>query len=265
MLFQLETKDSPFIFQNTTGLGPIPHLHTHIELVYFINGSTRCVADDKEAMAEAGDVFLALPNQIHHYHDIEHPKVNLLIFSVEVCPDLSKELRSKTALCPVIKRADLPSGMEKRFREIEKCHHSASVYSEAKLKAMMTLLMCDLLSVMPMENVKGGYDGNILKKAVTYCYDNFHSDVSLERAESELGISRYYLSHLFKDKLNIGFKEYVNSLRVRAACEMLKNTDKSITEIAYDVGFGTTRTFNRCFISARSVSPKDYRNSHKKQ
>jgi len=265
MYFQIETKESPFIFQTHSSLSPIPHLHTHLEMVYFISGSTLCVADDKEATAEAGDIFLAMPNQIHYYHDIVHPKHHILIFSSEICPDLAKELRSKTALCPVIKKADLPSGTDKRFREIEKCCNSDSPYAEAKLKALMSLLMCDLLSVMPMEKSKGSYDGNILKKAVTYCYDNFHGEMSLERAEASLGISKYYLSHLFKEKLNIGFKEYVNSLRIRAACDMLKSTDKSITEIAYDSGFSTTRTFNRCFMAARGISPKEYRNSRKKQ
>ncbi len=44
-----------------------------------------------------------------------------------------------------------------------------------------------------------------------------------------------------------------------------ENADKSITEIAYDAGFGTTRTFNHCFIAARDVSPKEYRKSRRKQ
>ena len=265
MYFQLETKEAPFTFQTHSSLSTMPHLHTHLEMVYFINGSSRCFADDKEATAEAGDIFLAMPNQIHYYHDIISPKHHLLIFSSDICPDLTKVLRSMIATSPVIKKSDLPSGMDKRFREIEKCYKSDAPYAEAKLKALMSLLMCDLLERMSLEKGKTGYDGNILKKAVTYCYDNFHGEMSLERAEASLGISRYYLSHLFKEKLNIGFKEYVNSLRIRAACDMLKNTDKSITEIAYDSGFSTTRTFNRCFIAARGISPKEYRNSRKKQ
>lgn len=265
MYFQLETKEAPFSFQTHSALSTMPHLHTHIELVYFINGSSRCFADDKEAIAEDGDIFLSLPNQIHYYHDIDRPRHHLLIFSCDICPDLTKVLRTMVGKCPVIKKNVLPDGMKERFAQIEECYRSESPYAEARLKALMSLLMCDILDRMPMEKGKTGYDGNILKKAVTYCYDNYHGEISLEHAEATLGISRYYLSHLFKEKLNIGFKEYVNSLRIRAACDMLKSTDKSITEIAYDSGFSTTRTFNRCFIAARGVSPKEYRNSRKKQ
>lgn len=240
----------------------MPHLHTHIELVYVLDGTTRCVADDKEAVAEAGDIFIAFPNQIHHYHDIERPHHHILIFSADFCPDLSKSLRTMSAECPVIKRDTLPADTLSAFEELKECYLSDSPYAEAELKARLTILLCRILPLMDLKKQKTGYDGNILKKAVTYCYDNFHGELSLESAEAALGISRYYLSHLFREKLNIGFKEYVNSLRIRAACDMLKNTDKSITEIAYDSGFGTTRTFNRCFMEAKGMCPKEYRRSH---
>jgi YesN/AraC family two-component response regulator len=81
----------------------------------------------------------------------------------------------------------------------------------------------------------------------------------LQTIADELHISRYYISHLFGQRLHIGFSDYINSLRVRSAAEMLKSGNKTITEIAYAVGYNSVRTFDRCFLKVRGMTPKEYR------
>ncbi len=259
MYFDLETKDSPFIFSSARGLGPTPHLHAHLELVYLRDGSSMCHADGKECLARGGDVFVAFPNQIHYYLDIERPQHDIIIFSADFCPDLAKTLRSLIPAVPVIERARVPASFGEQIEKIRAAQADPSPYAQAEVRAYMTLLLCSLLPLLQPEKPRAGYDGNLLKKVVAYCYENYHEDISLEHAESVLGISRFYISRLFREKLHIGFKEYINSLRIQSACEMLKNTEKSITDIAYDAGFGTPRTFNRCFIQAKGVCPREYR------
>ena len=82
---------------------------------------------------------------------------------------------------------------------------------------------------------------------------------ALELLEKELHISKYYVSHVMHEKLNVGFNEYVNSLRVSNACIYLLKTDMSITEISDAVGFNSIRTFNRAFAKQMKVSPSEYR------
>ena len=102
-------------------------------------------------------------------------------------------------------------------------------------------------------------DSHALKAIVNYCARNYTKDLSLSLLESELHISRYYISHLFSDKLQIGFNDYINSLRVSFACNYLKHSDRSVTEISDLVGFGTLRTFNRAFQKQIGRSPSEYR------
>jgi AraC-like DNA-binding protein len=77
--------------------------------------------------------------------------------------------------------------------------------------------------------------------------------------ERDLHISKYYISHVMSQKLNIGFNDYVNSLRISSACRLLRKSDRSITEISELVGFNTLRTFNRAFFKQMGVTPSDYR------
>ena len=60
-------------------------------------------------------------------------------------------------------------------------------------------------------------------------------------------MGKYYISHLFKDRLGIGFHEYVNMMRVNEATKLLTETTESVTDIAYQVGFSCPRSFNRAF------------------
>lgn len=83
-------------------------------------------------------------------------------------------------------------------------------------------------------------------------------DITLSSVADALHISRYYASHLFSE-LEVGFNEYINSLRITGACERLKNTKLSISEIAYEVGFGSIRTFNRAFLKVSGMTPRQYR------
>lgn len=53
--------------------------------------------------------------------------------------------------------------------------------------------------------------------------------------------------------------EYINMVRIHAACEYLKKTDKPVAEIALDCGFNTNSTFNRNFKQVMGISPMEWR------
>ena len=260
MYFNIEVKDTGCHFSRGIGLSAVPHIHEHIEVVYFLDGSSLCCADKKEAIGEKGDIFISFPNQIHHYHDIVAPDHYILIFSPDLCREFSSVLSKGTPVSPIIKNADKNGRIKSIIRGIEATKENEP-FSQIKNKAHILLLLSELLAKLEMETGHN-YDEDTLKKVITYCYENYQDDISLSDVASELGVSRYYISHIFNNKLKTGFKEYVNRLRIQAACEMLRSTDKNITEIAYDSGFGTARSFNRSFFEFMNQTPKEYRNSY---
>lgn len=67
-------------------------------------------------------------------------------------------------------------------------------------------------------------------------------------------------SRFFKRCVGKTYIEYVNELRVGTACRALRETDQSITEIAFQAGFNNLSNFNRRFRDLKKVSPRDYRN-----
>jgi len=84
------------------------------------------------------------------------------------------------------------------------------------------------------------------------------SDLARECGVSELVISRVINQHFAKSYPNL-----VNELRVRDACQLLRETDAPAKTIAAEVGFNSLATFNRVFKDVINLSPSEYRHHQK--
>ena len=72
-------------------------------------------------------------------------------------------------------------------------------------------------------------------------------------------ISETHFRRVFSTYMHMGPLEYINLVRVQTACNYLKNTDESMTDIAGKCGFMTLSTFNRNFKQVTGVSPSEWR------
>ena len=103
----------------------------------------------------------------------------------------------------------------------------------------------------------------IIKKCKRYLDENYMHEISLESIAKKYCFNPSYFSNLFKNYLNIGFSEYLLNIRIQNAKEMLKDTDKSMSEISLKIGFKEQSYFNRVFKRAVGISPLRYRKMRK--
>ena len=266
MLFTLEKKQNAYEARRGKALGPTPHLHTHIEIVLVKEGETRAVADDMECTAKTGDLFIAFPNQIHYYIDqTETVKHEILIVLPDICPEFSQVFKTMIPRSPVLAGAAENGRIAHAVSSIIDVHKEDSIFADTEVRGYLLTLFSEIFSVMELKE-NGSCETDIMKSIIHFCYENYDTDISLQAISDELHISRYYISHLFNRKLHTGFNDYINSLRISRACEMLKSGDTLVTEIAYAVGYNSIRTFNRCFQEIMKMAPKEYRGKkHGKQ
>ncbi len=98
-----------------------------------------------------------------------------------------------------------------------------------------------------------------LRRITEYINENFCDSVSLDTIAQETGLSRYYISHLFKELMNTTFVNYLNELRLSRAAMLLTTTDTPIIEIAGMSGFNNISNFNRAFKMYYDTTPSKYR------
>ena len=102
----------------------------------------------------------------------------------------------------------------------------------------------------------------IIRKAAEYIDTHFQENLTLESLAGFLGLTPNYFSSLFSKVSGIKLWDYINSRRIEAAMQLLKNeSNLNIIEIAAQCGFNNTANFNKAFKRAVGTSPKKYRSN----
>jgi AraC family transcriptional regulator len=96
-------------------------------------------------------------------------------------------------------------------------------------------------------------------EAALWMEENSHEPLDLERAASEVGLSSFHFLRLFGRVLGVTPHQYLVRSRLRRAARLLIDDTRSITQIAFDVGFGDLSNFVRTFHRAAGISPRGFR------
>ncbi|MFT6747124.1 MAG: AraC-like DNA-binding protein [Glaciecola sp.] len=95
---------------------------------------------------------------------------------------------------------------------------------------------------------------------LNYINENYsEAELSVESIEKSLRLSTNKLGEILKKETNLSFKQYLNSIRILEAKRLLSETELSISEIAYHVGYSNVSHFNRVFKNLENCSPSAFR------
>ena len=264
MIAFYENRNEDFYSRNSaTGrhrLQCAAHLHYHIELVLMLDGDALGFSDVEQVDISPGDVFISFPNQIHRFESHGPERYYLFIINPDMMPELTALFTSSVPRSSLLRGAGQDPEILTLVKRLASMSTPENAFDEVERRGYLLALFGKLLSRMELINASQG-DSHALKAIVNYCTRNYTKELSLSVLEQELHISKYYISHLFSDKLHIGFNDYINSLRVSFACHHLRHSDKSVTEISSLVGFSTLRTFNRAFLKQKGKTPSEYRHA----
>jgi AraC-like DNA-binding protein len=89
--------------------------------------------------------------------------------------------------------------------------------------------------------------------------EHSHEPLDLESVAGEAGLSAFHFLRLFANVLGVTPHQYLVRSRLRHAARLLADSERSITDVAFDVGFGDLSNFVRTFHRAAGVSPRRFR------
>ena len=102
------------------------------------------------------------------------------------------------------------------------------------------------------------YDKTI-DNVVSEIREHYMEDISLTSLASKYNISMGRLSEMIKENLKVNFSDYIASLRIQRAKELLRDESISIQEIAEIVGYNDYFYFTKVFKKVEGISPSKYR------
>jgi signal transduction histidine kinase/DNA-binding response OmpR family regulator len=102
-------------------------------------------------------------------------------------------------------------------------------------------------------------DKKFLNKLTLIIEENLNKeDISVDELGQKIGISRVHLYRKIKKLTDMSVSEFVIMVKLKKSLELLRNSGKTIAEIAYEVGFSSPSYYTRCFREQFKMSPTEY-------
>lgn len=98
-----------------------------------------------------------------------------------------------------------------------------------------------------------------MQQICAYVMKHYVHSITLDDIAEEVGMNRSAFCSYFKRCKGMTFSQFVTQYRLNTACELLKHSQKGVSEICYMVGFNDLPHFVRVFTAAMGLSPSKYR------
>ena len=250
------------------------HRHDAWELYCVLQGNGTRMAGDTLLPFVEGDVAL-IPPSMHHHWDYNPASADeegcirylMVAFShsfVEHCIAVFPELRNR--LADVIFPAEALKFGAESSRTIRNALSAMNGMDElGRLCAMFRLLPVIFTAkdyTLVGKPVRIEREVRRMQQVSAYVMTHYVHPISLDDMASEVGMNRSAFCSWFKRCKGMTFSQFVTQYRLNTACELLKHSQKSVSEIGYLVGFSDVPHFVRVFTKEKGVSPGRYRKEY---
>lgn len=238
------------------------HFHRNFEFIYVADGSANITVANESYSLGSGQCILSFPYRLHSLDVPKSSTVWVITFLPDYVKSFYKPMAKKRAIDPVFCLSDETRALiEKKL--IKPLGGSAffstpSSNTELILKSCLYAICSEFCEKVTVANESREAD-TIAVNILEYIAENFKDDISLQTAADALGYNYQYVSRTFNSTVGYNFKTVLNQYRFEYALQLLRESDKSITEVAFESGFQSLRTFNRVSYEMFNTSPRKCR------
>lgn len=259
------------------------HYHKEFEILYNIeNSGTRFIGDSIRRFSN-GDLVLVGPHIPHYWHSDDRyfegnenllAKVILLQFDDNFLGEKFVGLPEMTGIRDLFEKA--AHGIRFTGRPAAKIGDKIIQISEEKGWKRL-LCMVEMLCMMSDSNEyellsSRGYteaskyaNQEKISDIFHFMISNYNRDINLDEVADHANMNTSAFCRYFKRSTSKTFSQALNEIRIGFACKKMINTDKPISEIAYECGYLNVPYFNRVFKIVKSITPQNYRKMHERE
>ncbi|MDY7223324.1 helix-turn-helix domain-containing protein [Halalkalibacterium halodurans] len=244
------------------------HYHEGIELLFVHEGSGKIKINQKSYLIRPNSLYIFQPFQLHQVmvHTPDDYVRSMFLFDPNY-------VEKKLEAFPILKRF---TSLLWKGRLSEHCYQDFNFFAamtlnihHTKQKTKQTEEDAFILLLQVLNNLQ--YELNIsdsltpqrtqphVEKMLDWIEQHYQEDFKLQHIADDLHLSKYYVSHLFKEHTGYAITEYLMARRLKEACLLLVNTDNSIEHIGQTVGIPDASYFTKFFKKRMGVTPKKYR------
>ena len=227
------------------------HIHDDIEIVYILSGDRTAIIESREYHEPEGSLTVIFPFQRHGYRALNGGQHNVICVDPQYLFGYSDRLFSFIPSMPVLRADELG---ERAAALLSVIMDRSRPRDKVQTNALITALLPELFAPLGLrQRAECSLSGEILPIVMEHCRESSFSLLALSRFT---GIGERTLSDFFSGSFGMSFGNFIRKYRLNLACSLLRGSPgMTMTEIAYDCGFSSVRTFNRCFREEYGMSP----------
>lgn len=264
-----------YYYNDVPGNAVSSHLHDYYEFYFFLEGNVDIYIKNKPYHIKPGD-FLIIPPGLEHYPqflDTTTPYRRFILWiSTDYCNRLTQASLDYVYLLQLVATTNnylftndvitfnqIQSQIFSLIEEVK----SNRFGKEASISLQINTLLLYLNRLVYERNHIAGPNAtkDIHVALCDFISNHLEEDLSLERLEKEFYVSKFYISHAFKDNIGLSIHQYITKKRLQA-CKDAILSGTSITS-AYELyGFKDYSAFFRAFKKEYGLSPKEFTQLH---
>ena len=222
-----------------------------IDLTYIIKGSAIYTINGQRILAEEGDV-ICIPKQATRAAKSPNPSqfecfaTNFSLHTIE-----AEEL---TIPLPILSHVGIQNDIISLYRKLNENWLSRNPGYTMRCRAEFMLVLQRIFSILVYEVDTYQYDPRV-KQAIRYISDNFAEPLTIAAVADAVSLNPVYFGSLFKKETRTTFRDYLNTIRLNQAEDMLRTKKLNVTEVAQSCGFTDVFYFSRLFKKQKGIPP----------
>ena len=236
------------------------HLHSYL-LLYTEVGSGIVCFRNKEITLTPGYAILINCDEPHSYfcHNNQEWIFHWVHFSGSCADGYINEILLKW------QAMEMPEGAS-FFEEINRLLLMHEKIAEIRCSTLLFQMCSDfLIRIHQNEQSISEQSSPYVRNAISYIEEYFTSSMTLDNLSQHVNISKYYLSHIFKQQTGSSPHEYPQNVRITHAKSLLHSSKDSVATIAEKCGFNSCTVFIQAFRKKEGITPLEYRRYYYKQ
>lgn len=250
------------------------HWHKELEILFVLEGSVNVRVGEETYYLKEKDIILINCNELH---STKKTKDENMLLVVQINPEFYDNIYPQFNRMQFDCKSFIFGEDEQERFDIIRQYIAKIVWELNKKDRGYQFLIGSYLHLLGLHLVNN-FDYTIisdigeelmdedllrLQRIVDYIDQNIDRKITLKEIAEKEHVNYYYLSHFIKNKMGMSFQEYINSIRLFNAVDMLVNSNKAIIDISNTSGFSNVNFFNRIFRDTYNCSPTEYRERYK--
>lgn len=236
-----------------------PHWHDYFELELVLSGTGEQVYNCRKYRLSPGCATLMSYYDFHDFRAVSDMVLLKVQFTGRALPEelCLALLQSRNRFCFSLGETECGRAVA-LWEQIHAEAPERDAFSAIAAKGALALL-----AVLFLRKAAGAgtlpVQPKPLQKAVAAVHSRFREPLRLTRLAAECAVTPNYLGALFSQYMGASFPEYLNTVRLRHACDLLAGTDLSVKEIGFACGYSSAEYFQAVFQKRLSLTPLTYR------